>query len=73
MAAVSGRLFFLAGSYRCNGHGGCAGLWKSDGTNAGTRFVKGLEEPYDLINIRGTLLFAAFDRVHGTELWKAVP
>lgn len=48
-------------------------LWVSDGTSAGTHFVKGsyLEVIPNLTNIDGILYFSASDNVSGQELWKS--
>ena len=62
-------------------------LWKSDGTVAGTVLVKDIypgttysyeygirrnsSKPAELININGTLFFAATDSEFGRELWKS--
>jgi ELWxxDGT repeat protein len=46
------------------------GLWKSDGTSAGTVLVKDVRASM-LINSRGTLFFNGFDHAHGAELWKS--
>ena len=48
-------------------------LWVSDGTAAGTTLLDinpgaGSSGPSNLININGTLYFAANDGTHGTEL-----
>jgi ELWxxDGT repeat protein len=52
-------------------------LWKSDGTAEGTVLVKdpypgqeGPFDPYQLLNVNGTLFFNAFDASHGYELWE---
>ena len=55
------------------------GLWKSDGTSAGTIRVKALEHitkfqdfaAENLTNVRGTLFFTAFSSTNGTELWRS--
>jgi ELWxxDGT repeat protein len=57
---VNGTLFFSA----LDGYGG--GLWKSDGTEAGTVLVKGVY-PLNLTNVNGTLFFTA----DYYELWKS--
>jgi ELWxxDGT repeat protein len=57
------------------------GLWRSDGTAAGTRLVKAIDPPRNSQAVGGFLLpeltpagdqlfFRADDGVHGTELWK---
>jgi ELWxxDGT repeat protein len=57
-------------------------LWSSDGSSAGTKLVRdiypgsgefGGSYPGQLINVAGTLFFAAEDPTHGGELWKATP
>jgi len=59
------------------------GLWRSDGTAAGTVLVKDLnmadapnymwDVPYGMTDVNGTLFFVGFDgyNVHGSELWKS--
>jgi ELWxxDGT repeat protein len=74
---VNGTLFFEA----CTGPGGALNddceLWKSDGTEAGTVRVKdigpGNTSPYldNLVNVNGTLFFAAHVDTYGKELWKS--
>jgi ELWxxDGT repeat protein len=56
--------------FSCHGSPGC-GLWKSDGTDAGTVQVSSLDYPSSLLNLNGTLFFAASDPAHGSELWKS--
>ena len=59
-------------------------LWRSDGTPEGTGPVKDIypglytqfpsassASPFDLINVNGTLYFAATDPINGRELWKS--
>ena len=79
LTAVNGTLFFEASDVT---HGW--ELWKSDGTAAGTVMVKDIysgtagsvgtddvNNRHDsLINVNGTLFFAADDGSHGDELWK---
>jgi len=62
---VNGTLFFTAAD---GVHGN--GLWKSDGTAAGTTMVNAIN-PDDLTNVNGTLFFQATDGTHGYELWKS--
>src|SRR5262249_49612199 len=53
-------------------------LWKSDGTDAGTVLVKGINacssyaaHPSNLTDVNGRLFFTATDGTHATELWKS--
>jgi trimeric autotransporter adhesin len=63
---VNGTLFF-----EVNGGPSGRGLWKSDGTAAGTVLVKSdLGGVGELTNVKGTLFFSAYDS-HGVELWKS--
>jgi len=77
--AVDNTLFFVGYD---SVHG--AELWKSDGTPEGTVLVKDINPGsfsafyFSLVtstqhftNANGTLIFAADDGVHGTELWKS--
>ena len=58
---------------------GARGLWRSDGTRAGTRMVRNIRpgsassQPLFLTNVNGTLYFTAKDGRHGRELWRAGP
>jgi len=50
------------------------GLWRSDGTRAGTALIKTLDEtsfssPNALVVSGGRLYFAADDGITGAELW----
>jgi ELWxxDGT repeat protein len=72
---VSGKVFFYANDGK---HG--RELWRSDGTGAGTVMLKdinpGPNGSYSvssdrLINVNGTLFFAANNGVSGDELWKS--
>jgi ELWxxDGT repeat protein len=65
---VGGTLLFEAGGQ----------LWKSDGTSAGTLLVKNItllgsyiSYSANLLNMNGTLFFAASDGRSGYELWKS--
>lgn len=46
------------------------GLWKSDGTAAGTVFLKYVDAS-SLTDVNGTLFFTAYDVTNGQELWKS--
>ncbi len=52
---------------------GGAGLWKTDGTEAGTVPVSDINPtglgPYYLTNVNGTLFFAGQDDAYGYQLW----
>lgn len=67
---VNDTLYFAAE----NSYGGL-GLWKSNGTTAGTVLVSDINAtglgPYYLTNVNGTLFFAAQDDAHGFQLWKS--
>lgn len=71
-AAVKSTLFF-------SGSDGRAGLelWKSNGTSAGTKFVREIRagalgsEPQELTGVGDTLFFTANDGSTGRELWKS--
>jgi ELWxxDGT repeat protein len=66
---VGGTLYFAA----TDGSGGF-GLWKSDGTEAGTVRVKDIRTGTygsSLTNVGGTLYFTANDGSSGYELWKS--
>jgi trimeric autotransporter adhesin len=75
---VDGTLFFVADEMS-TGHE----LWKSDGTASGTTLVKDITPGPEgsvwsarlyertLVNVAGTLFFAADDWTNGVELWKS--
>ncbi|CAN5409831.1 hypothetical protein BH10BAC3_BH10BAC3_15730 [soil metagenome] len=63
-------LYFTATDFNTYG----AELWKTNGTEAGTKLVKDINpyyssNPSNLTDVKGTLFFTADDGVHGTELW----
>jgi ELWxxDGT repeat protein len=63
---VNGTLFFTADD------GTGRGLWKSDGTEAGTARLSSLgRNPSNLTAVNRTLFFTEDDGVNGTELWKS--
>lgn len=61
---MNGTLFFSASD------GVKGGLWQSDGTTAGTTFVKDSPPRY-ATNVNGTLFFIANDHTNGFELWQS--
>ncbi len=70
---VNGTLFFVAEASLSQ-----RGLWKSDGTEAGTTLIKHFPSglpvdslPGNLTNVNGTLFFVADDGTTGRELWKS--
>src|SRR5262249_8335265 len=52
-------------------------LWRSDGTTDGTTLVKDINpgpadsQPYNFVDVNGTLFFTATDGAPGVELWKS--
>jgi RNA polymerase sigma factor (sigma-70 family) len=74
LVAVGRTLFFVASDGKAG-----YGLWKSDGTEAGTVLVKRLDLqlaisgplPRAMVAVNGILYFAAQDGQHGVELWKS--
>ncbi|NCR64007.1 MAG: hyalin [Microcystis aeruginosa LG11-05] len=70
VTALGNTLFFWAND-GVNGYG----LWKSDGTTAGTVLVAdisfGDSFPGNLTAVGNTLFFQAYDGVNGGELWKS--
>jgi ELWxxDGT repeat protein len=68
LTAVNETLYFAV-PYR-----GYGGLWKSDGTTAGTAPIPTVEldqSPSNLTNVNGTLYFTAKGRTSSTGLWKS--
>jgi RNA polymerase sigma factor (sigma-70 family) len=71
---VAGKLLFFVA---WDGHR--YALWKSDGTEAGTGVVKGIDASWAvstslrraILPLKGTLYFVGEDPVHGIELWKS--
>ncbi len=63
---VGGTLFFTA-----SGGPGGPGLWRSDGTDAGTYLVKSIAfaSVSNFLNFNGRLLFQATTNAYGSELW----
>ncbi len=47
------------------------GLWKTDGTNAGTIQIKSFSSIRDMFKFNNMLYFRADDGVNGIELWKS--
>ncbi len=70
---VNGTLFFTAISY--SSENSFYGLWRSDGTESGTVFVKELSrenytwEAWNFTAFKNELFFTAFDETYGYELW----
>lgn len=64
---AGGLLFFACPAYSGPG----CGVWRSDGTEAGTFQVAALSFISSLVNVNGTAYFAASDDTHGIELWKS--
>jgi ELWxxDGT repeat protein len=76
LTAFRGAVFFAASD------GTQTGLWKSDGTEAGTVLVKVItpylafygtfgSSPQRMTVVNDTLYFVATDRAHGYEVWKS--
>ena len=63
---LNGTLVFAADD------GSGPGLWRTDGTESGTRFVAALSRfPFQVVNAGGTLYFADEDPSSGSELWRS--
>ena len=74
LSNVNGTLFFAGAANNCGNCGNASELWKSDGTAEGTMLVKAgyaASNPAQLVDVNGTLFFAADDGVKGNELWKS--
>jgi trimeric autotransporter adhesin len=61
---LNGSLYFRAND------GSGYGLWRSDGTEAGTVLVKNIS-PSNLTNVSGTLYLQGCDGISGCELWRS--
>jgi ELWxxDGT repeat protein len=66
----NGVLYFVAKSGT-----GETGLWRTDGTPAGTRSIQvaapgAFSSPMNLVDLNGTLYFSAASTKYGQELWK---
>ena len=66
LTSLDGAIYFAAFG-GTNGNG----LWKSDGTEAGTVLVKSLINPANVTNVNGTLYLRAYLAGYGIELWKS--
>ena len=72
---VNGTLFFTAIQY--GEENTTYGLWRSNGTESGTVFVKELSrenytwEAWSFIAFKNELYFTAFDETYGYELWRS--
>ena len=65
-------LYFNATDFNVYG----AELWKTNGTETGTKLVKDINplnysNPDNLTDVNGTLFFTADDGIHGPELWSS--
>jgi ELWxxDGT repeat protein len=66
---VAGTLFFTASDGTQAGL--WAGLWRSDGTEAGTTLVKAEISPHGLTGVGGTLYFTTIDYSVNSQLWRS--
>jgi ELWxxDGT repeat protein len=71
LADVAGVLFFAASTTTGPSGSSKYNLWTSDGTSDGTVVVLHGPEPGWLTDVRGTLYFSGWDRIHGDELWRS--
>ena len=73
LASVNGTLYFGTSDPRgWTDPATAPGLWKSDGTAAGTVLVKAISVyGPGLTHVNGQVYFAADDGVHGDELWQS--
>jgi ELWxxDGT repeat protein len=76
LTEAGGALFFAATTGAVTAGRRGVELWRSDGTAAGTVIVRdinpvGDSNPSELIEIGGTVYFAADDGASGVELWKS--
>jgi len=74
--AMNGALYFIFSEMGWSGQNGAFELWRSDGTDAGTRIMfQGATEPYyvhlELVVYDNALFFPAWDAEHGQELWRS--
>jgi ELWxxDGT repeat protein len=60
-------VYFAVGDYNTAAN---SGLWKTDGTTAGTVQVKQLTDIYKFCVVGNYMFFYGNDGVHGNELWK---
>ncbi len=70
MISSGGRLFFRA----TRGTDGALGLWSTDGTEAGTRYlapIETLDGQIHALDVSGVLAFQGYDPVHGYGLWRS--
>jgi ELWxxDGT repeat protein len=65
IVAVGSTAYFTTTDYASGN-----GLWKSNGTAAGTVLLKNVTAS-SLTNVNGTLFFTAYDETNGQELWKS--
>jgi ELWxxDGT repeat protein len=51
--------------------GASSGIWRSDGTTAGTSLVVGMFTGVEVAVVGGAVVFNGEDTVHGRELWRS--